>query len=119
MIFWPIVALVTALLLVGAVRYGQPALEHRKHGRTLANIARLESELGIGYRPEEDVPVTLAIERAWAQRGQQVPEPSRRIIAKCDLCKRDVAINAGACGIPYSDRAKCAKEQYRRSLFYP
>lgn len=116
MILWPLVTLVTVLLLVGAVRYGQPALDHRRYARTLAHIEQMERELGIGYRPAEDVPIVQAIERAWAQRGSQVPEPHRRIIARCGLCKRDVAINAGACGINYAERDKCAKEQYRRSL---
>lgn len=85
MIFWPIVA---ALVLAAVLSYPlvlRPQLDHRHHARTLANIARLERELGYDvtvdteYRGRYAFPVTRST--PWSELGSSPLdryEPSER-----------------------------------------
>jgi hypothetical protein len=116
LILWLSGALVGLLVVLAVAFYAPPALQHRRHVRTLANIARLERELDVGGHLTE---AKLADAIAVADRAWELPEPAQRIYGDCLLCGRRVALNAGRCrGVPLGCAA-CAKETYWKSLRPP
>jgi|SRR5215469_6359411 len=116
-----IVLAATFVLAVGSVFGVYPAYHHHKvaqhHRATLANIDRLERELGIGDYFDETFNREIA--PLVAQDGDKLSpdvEPAARIYGSCALCKRHVALNAGRCQLTYFDRrnSQCAKEVWLR-----
>ena len=115
----------------------RPALNHRRHERTLANIARLEVELGYDVPLEQRIDRELGkaryavnMAKAWDYAEQQAgrpldrvrydyrdpPEPGKRIYGHCAMCGLHVALNAGWCrGKTASRDAECAKLVWLRA----
>jgi hypothetical protein len=132
-LFWSGVLFACVLTLAPAFIFGvRPALDHRKHQRTLANIARLEAELGY------DVPLEVRIDRELQQENQQWyssailkasyygesprhygsdgPEPAQRIYGDCAVCGKHVVVNAGKCrGATTRGTDECAKLVWLRT----
>jgi len=118
-ILWPLLALVVVVTLAVSVWRVPPALAHRRHQATLANIARLERELGQGEAwlteaLSDDGIAELSRQILQAQEERvyealgEIP-PSERIFADCAVCGRNVAINAGRC---QPSPPACAKRIY-------
>jgi len=80
------------VLSVGVVTFGVPAYHAHKHARCLANIARLEVELG--YREAPPLPVRIPAQAAerW-QASAKLPAP-RAYATKCLVggCGRDAML---------------------------
>lgn len=107
MILWPVVAFIVLALAVGTVRYGLPALDHRKHAKALTRIAVLERDLGIGQRYEPMAQYVLDV--ATSAAADTVPNEAR-VLGQCESCKRRVVLNVGWC---HGGGAKCAKNLWQ------
>lgn len=106
---WLVAVLAAVVLaLPVAVHFGLPALDHRKHERSLARIAVLERELGIGRNFDDEL---ARASRKYTQAVAAIDEPPSRIYAECPSCKRHVVVNYGACS---GGGAKCAKTVWRQ-----
>ena len=123
-------AAVCAAVVIGpGYVYGRHQLDQRRHTRTLANIARLERELGY------DVPLETRIDRELGIHATDLSlpfygetlhrrpldrepvdgrEPAHRIYGHCEVCRMRVALNAGRCrGATRDDIGNtCAKLQW-------
>lgn len=120
--------MVTALLVLSVVVltaaggvYATPVAIHhvrqRRHNASLARIAVLERELGVGWAaiptPPAKADFTSALSLALTPRpAPPPPYAGPRTVVFCPECRRDVVREAGRCQV--SSRSACAKLTYLR-----
>ena len=104
-------AAVCAAVVIGpGYIVGKHQLDQRRHQRTLANIARLERELGYDVPLEQRIDRELGFSYYVETAVKPPPVPVKRVYGMCGYCHTRVALNEGVCQV--GRNVPCAKRLY-------